>query len=59
MHVQKTYIIADSNVFRDTPNLQPDWILPYADELNLLERLNYKLSTAVASLMDSVDVFYN
>ena len=54
-----TYTIADSDVFGDTPNLQPDWIPPCADELNLLERLTYTSSTVISSLVDSIDVLYN
>ena len=54
-----TYTIIDSDVFRDTPNLQPDWIPTFVNELNLLERLTYTSSTATASLVDSIDVLYN
>ena len=36
--IPNTYTIADSDVFRDIPILQPDWILPCADDLNLLEQ---------------------
>ena len=45
--IPNTYTIADSDLFRDTPNLQSDWIPPCVDELNLLERLTYTLFTAL------------
>ena len=57
--IPNTYTIAHSDVFRDTPNLQPDWIPPCVDEPNLLERLTYTSSIAIASLVDSMDVLYN
>ena len=57
--IPNTYIIADSDVFCDTPNLQPDWISPCADEPNLLKRLTHIPSTIFASLVDSINVLYN
>ena len=59
VHIPNTYTIVDSDVFHDTPNLQPDWIPPCADVLDLLERLTFTSSNAIASLVDSIDALYN
>ena len=56
--IPNTYTIVDSVVSCDTPNLEPNLILPCTDEPNLLERITHLPSTAIASLVDSIDVLY-
>ena len=59
IHIPNTYTIIDSDVFCDTPNLQPNWIPPCVDEPNLLKGLTYTSSTAIVSLVNSIHVLYN
>ena len=57
--IPNTYIIADSDVFCDTLNLQLNHIPSCADKPNLLERLTHIQSTVITPLVDSIDVLYN
>ena len=53
-----TITIVDDDVFYDTPNLSPDWLPPFEDELQLEQPVSYS-SSIISSLVDSSDALDN